>query len=163
MGRHHRRILNEAKRRYNEKQKEAKNIIEKSKVLDHLTSTLRITLILIILMIILTPILVYVRKHQTISKNIQLSTFTRSIPQISELVPPTSMSNIPNLHFEAETVNYSHTQPPLSSAYKSILGSENVISNTESYPHQHELQGLINGVKGAMKDLHSFRSVKEFY
>ena len=161
MGRHHRRILNEAKRRYNEKQKEAKNIIEKSKVLDHLTSTMRITLILIILMIILTPILVYIRKHQTISKNIQSNTFT--IPRISEPVSSSSMSNIPNSHFEAETVNYPHTQPPLSSAYKSILGSENIISNTESYPHQHEVQGLINGVKGAMKDLQSFRNVNEFY
>lgn len=160
MGRRHRRgILHEARRRYNEKQKEAKEIIDKSKVLDQLMSTMRITVILIVMMIVLTPVLVYVRKHQMGVNDKQIITFT---PKISTQMnaPPVHMSGGGNMSMYGDS-------PPLSSAYKSILGGENAMSihrsNPEVYPHQHEVQGLINGVKGAMQDLNSIRSVKEFY
>lgn len=161
MGRKHKHnILSEAKRRYNEKQKEAKTIIEKSKVLDHLMTSMRITLILIMLMVVLTPVLVYIRKYQSINRNYQTITKTHLVP-INTNSSMTPVINTSDSHAGIKIEN--HTQPPLSSAYKSILGSENVITNTESYPHQHEVQGLINGVKGAIKDLHSIRSVNEFY
>lgn len=168
MGRRHRRsILHEARRRYNEKQKEAKEIIDKSKVLDQLMSTMRITIILIVMMIVLTPVLVYVRKHQMSVNDKRITTFT---PQMN-----TQMNTQMNMQMNASPVHVSGggnmsmygDTPPLSSAYKSILGGENATSihrsNPEVYPHQYEVQGLINGVKGAMKDLNSIRSVDEFY
>ena len=168
MGRRHRRsILQEARRRYNEKQKEAKEIIDKSKVLDQLMSTMRITVILIVMMIILTPVLAYVRKHQMSVNDKQIISFT---PKTN-----TQMNTQMNMQMNASPVHMSGggnvsmygDSPPLSSAYKSILGGENATSmhrsNPEVYPHQHEVQGLINGVKGAMQDFNSIRSVNEFY
>lgn len=164
MGRRHRRgILHEARRRYNEKQKEAKEIIDKSKVLDQLMSTMRITIILIVMMIVLTPVLVYVRKHQMSVNDKQIIAFTPKMnTQMNTQMnaSPVHMSGGGNMSMYGDS-------PPLSSAYKSILGGENATSmhrsNPEVYPHQHEVQGLINGVKGAMKDLNSIRSVNEFY
>ena len=164
MGRRHKRsILHEARRRYNEKQKEAKEIIDKSKVLDQLMSTMRITVILIVMMIVLTPVLVYVRKHQMSANDKQIITFTPKMnTQMNTQmnVSPVHMSGGGNMSMYSDS-------PPLSSAYKSILGGENATSihrsNPEVYPHQHEVQGLINGVKGAMQDLNSIRSVNEIY
>lgn len=164
MGRRHRRgILQEARRRYNEKQKEAKEIIDKSKVLDQLMSTMRITIILIVMMIVLTPVLVYIRKHQMIVNDKQINTFT---PKMNTQMN-TQMNTSPVHMSGGGKMSMYSDSPPLSTAYKSILGGENVTSthrsNPEVYPHQHEVQGLINGVKGAMQDLNSIRSVNEFY
>lgn len=164
MGRRHRRsILHEARRRYNEKQKEAKEIIDKSKVLDQLMSTMRITIILIVMMIVLTPVLVYVRKHQMSVNDKQIISFT---PKMNTQMNTQMNASPVHMSGGGNTTMYSDS-PPLSTAYKSILGGENATSihrsNPEVYPHQHEVQGLINGVKGAMKDLNSIRSVNEFY